>query len=97
MITFGFFAGCVWVADSIYATGWVRMQSGGVARRSRRAWPATPRNAAGSGAAQPILAIALKDWRVIPRDLRNFAQLLWPLVVLPVLYFNLLGGGRRGG
>jgi ABC-2 type transport system permease protein len=32
---------------------------------------------------------------VIPRDLRNFAQLLTPLVLLPIVYFNLLSG--RGG
>ena len=33
---------------------------------------------------------------MIPRDLRNFAQILAPLVMLPVVYFNLLGGsGRR--
>ena len=30
---------------------------------------------------------------MLPRDLRNFAQILGPLVMLPVVYFNLLGGG----
>jgi len=31
---------------------------------------------------------------VIPRDLRNFAQFLTPLFLLPVFYLNFLGGGR---
>jgi len=41
-------------------------------------------------------AIVLKDWRVIPRDLRNFAQMLAPLALIPFVLFNLVsGGGRR--
>lgn len=32
---------------------------------------------------------------MIPRDLRSFAQLIGPLVLLPVAYINLLGGGGR--
>ena len=60
-----------------------------------RASRATLRSVGLAGRAPAWAAIALKDWRVIPRDLRNFAQLLSPLVILPVIYFNLLGG--RGG
>ena len=33
---------------------------------------------------------------MIPRDLRNFAQLLSPLIILPAVYLNILSGsGRR--
>ncbi|MGN6359429.1 MAG: putative ABC transporter permease subunit, partial [Thermomicrobiales bacterium] len=48
------------------------------------------------GRAPAWAAIALKDWRTIPRDLRSFAQLISPLVFLPIIYLNLLGGRRNG-
>lgn len=95
VITFGFFVFTVWAADRLYAAGWLRMQGSGTARRSRqRAERQTARGGL-LAAASPELAIALKDWRVIPRDLRNFAQMLWPLFLLPVVYFNLVSG-RNG-
>ncbi|MGH2353420.1 MAG: putative ABC transporter permease subunit [Chloroflexota bacterium] len=95
LLTFGFFAGCIWLADAMYATGWVRMQSSGSARRGAARAAREAARTGWLGRAPASLAIALKDWRVIPRDLRNFAQLLSPLVVLPAVYVNLLGGGRR--
>jgi ABC-2 type transport system permease protein len=97
-LTFGVFAGCVLLADSMYATGWVRMQSSGSARRSRARAAREASRAGWLGRAPAALAIALKDWRVIPRDLRNFAQLLTPLIILPAVYVNLLSASsRRGG
>ncbi len=95
LITFGFFAGCVLVAERLYTAGWVRMQSSGNARRSQARVARDAAHVGWLGRASVPLALALKDWRMIPRDLRNFAQLLGPLVMLPVLYFNLLGGGGR--
>jgi ABC-2 type transport system permease protein len=95
VLTFGLFALTVIVADRMYATGWVRMQSSGSAQRSRKRVARDAANAGWLGRAPAYLAIALKDWRVLPRDLRNFAQILGPLVMLPVVYFNLLGGGGR--
>jgi ABC-2 type transport system permease protein len=98
LLTLGSFVACTLLADRLYASGWVRMQSGGVARRGRGR-PA--RDAARAGRldrAPAWVALALKDWRTIPRDLRNFAQLLAPLFLLPVVYINLLAGdGRRRG
>lgn len=97
LLTFGSFALCVLAADRLYAAGWVRMQSSGAASRSRARVARDAASAGWLGRAPAWAAIALKDWRVIPRDLRNFAQLLSPLVILPVIYFNLLSGsGRRG-
>ncbi len=98
LLTFGSFAACVAVADRLYATGWVRMQSAGGASRNRARVARDAARVGWLGRAPAWAAIALKDWRVIPRDLRNFAQLLTPLLLLPVIYFNLLGGGggRRG-
>ncbi|MBI3242640.1 MAG: hypothetical protein HYZ49_10145 [Chloroflexi bacterium] len=93
LLTFGLFAAIVWLADTLYASGWVRMQSSGSANRNKqRAEKAAARSGL-LGSAPASFALALKDWRVIPRDLRNFAQFLAPLFLLPVIYINLLGGG----
>ena len=114
LITFGFFGACVWLAERMYASGWLRMQSAGEARRKgvpkKPAGPqifgaapqANPAGLARSrdllAGAQPFFAIALKDWRVIPRDLRNFAQFLSPLFLIPLIYIQLFStpGGRSG-
>ncbi len=95
-LTLGFFAGCVWLANSWYAAGWVRMQSAGSAKRSRARAERAAASSGLLGRAPATLALALKDWRVIPRDLRNFAQVLGPLVLIPVVYINLLGGRGQG-
>lgn len=92
LLTFGLFAAIVWLADTLYASGWVRMQSSGSANRSKQMAEKAARSGL-LGSAPASFALALKDWRVIPRDLRNFAQFLAPLFLLPVVYINLLGGG----
>ena len=102
LVTFGFFAGCVWLADRMYATGWLRMQSAGSTKRTHRAGAGTmPEPVQTRGLldrAAPFFAIALKDWRIIPRDLRNFAQFLSPLFLIPLIYIQLFNnpGGRSG-
>lgn len=96
VIYLGLFAACVVVADSMYATGWVRMQSSGVANRNKGRAAREAKNSGLLGEASPPLALFLKDWRVIPRDLRNFAQFLTPLFILPVIYLNFFSGGRNG-
>lgn len=95
LLTFGTFIVCVGLADSMYATGWLRMQSSGVANRNKDRAAKDARRSGLLGGAAPPLALALKDWRVIPRDLRNFAQFLTPLFILPVIYINLFVGGRN--
>jgi ABC-2 type transport system permease protein len=96
VLTFGFFAVCVWIADTLYAAGWVRMQSSGSAKRSKQRAAKAAANSGLLGRAPAWFAIFLKDWRIIPRDLRNFAQMLAPLALLPFIMFNILsGGGRR--
>jgi len=72
------------------------MQSSGTAHRSRQRVARDAASRGLLGRAPVYLALALKDWRVIPRDLRNFAQLLGPLVLLPVVYLNMLGGAGSG-
>jgi ABC-2 type transport system permease protein len=95
VLTLGFFGLCVVAADRLYASGWVRMQGSGTARRSRARSAPEGANSGWLGRAPAWAAIALKDWLVIPRDLRNFAQLLAPLLLLPVLYLNILGTRRN--
>ncbi len=96
VITFGFFALCVVLADRLYTSGWTRMQGAGSARRSARD-QARARRGGALVSAPRTLTIALKDWRVIPRDLRNFAQMLSPLLLAPIIYINVVAnGGPRG-
>jgi ABC-2 type transport system permease protein len=105
LVTFGFFAGCVWLADRMYATGWLRMQGAGATKRTHpgasrstitEAAPEQTRARSLLDRAAPFFAITLKDWRISPRDLRNFAQFLSPLFLIPLIYFQLFvtpGGG----
>jgi ABC-2 type transport system permease protein len=102
--TVGFFALCVWLADHLYAAGWVRMQSSGSSKRGRARSVRAAARSGWLGRAPAWFAITLKDWRVLPRDLRNFAQMLAPLALLPFAFFSLVagfnttsGGGGRGG
>lgn len=96
ILTVGTFAAGVWLSDTLYAAGWVRMQSSGSAQRNKQRSAQQAARSGMLGDAAPPLAIALKDWRAIPRDLRNFAQFLTPLFLLPVLYLNFFGGQRGG-
>jgi hypothetical protein len=87
----------VLAAESLYEAGWTRMQGSGVARRRRVV--ATASDGAGWLANAPAaVAVAIKDWRVFPRDLTSYRQLLAPLIAVPAVYFNLFTAptGRRG-
>lgn len=92
LFTVGFFVLCVWLADRLYAAGWVRMQSSGNSKRGRERSARAAARAGWLGRAPAWFAITLKDWRVLPRDLRNFAQMLAPLALLPFAFFSLVGG-----
>ncbi len=95
ILTLGSFAACVWLADTLYAAGWMRMQGSGSASRNKERTARQAANSGWLGKAAPALVIALKDWRVIPRDLRNFFHFLSPLLLLPILYLNFFNS-RRG-
>lgn len=86
------FGGAVWLGDRWYFSGLLRMQAGPGRRRTGSA-QATPLRFTGRA---PLLAITRKDWWTLPRDPRQFVQLLGPLAILPVIYFNLFAGrGQR--
>lgn len=93
LLTFGFFLVCVYLADYMYATGWVRMQSSGSSKRSKQRAERAERESGWLGRVSADVAIAVKDWKVIPRDLRNFAQMLAPLIFWPIFYINITAGG----
>jgi ABC-2 type transport system permease protein len=97
LLTFGGFGACVWLADVMYSTGWARLQGSSGARRDRARAEREAARAGWLGRVPAALAIAIKDWWVITRDLRNWAQLLTPLVVLLVVYVNLLLRDGRDG
>ena len=104
LFTVGFFMLCVWLADRLYAAGWVRMQSSGSSKRGRERSARAAARAGWLGRAPAWFAITLKDWRVLPRDLRNFAQMLAPLAFLPFAFYSMVAGfnqnqtgGGRGG
>jgi ABC-2 type transport system permease protein len=95
-LTFGLFAVCVALAERLHAAGWARLQGSGAARR--RPLAAVAGSSGGWLARAPApLALAVKDWRLMPRDLISYRQLLGPLVAAPILYFNLVSRppGRR--
>jgi ABC-2 type transport system permease protein len=96
LMTAGLFAVSVWLAEALYASGWVRMQSSGSAKKSMARSARAASRSGWLGRAPAWFAIVLKDWRVLPRDLRNFAQMLAPLALVPFILWNLLSvGGRR--
>lgn len=104
LFTVGFFVLCVLLADRLYAAGWVRMQSSGSSKRGRERSARAAARAGWLGRAPAWFAITLKDWRVLPRDLRNFAQMLAPLAFLPFAFYSMVtgfnqtqAGGGRGG
>ncbi|HST06088.1 MAG TPA: hypothetical protein VLQ48_15330 [Chloroflexia bacterium] len=105
VFTLGFFVFSVWLADRLYAAGWVRMQSSGSSKRGRARSAKAAARSGWLGRAPAWFAIVLKDWRVLPRDLRNFAQMLAPLALLPFAFFSIVAGfndtrdsgGGRGG
>ena len=91
LLTFGLFAVTVLLADSLYATGWLRLQSSGVAHRKpqRAAQVRAPRRL-------PVeLALALKDWRLRIRDLRLLVQLLANGVIGVVVFISMFGSSTR--
>ncbi len=99
------------ISDRLYYEGWVRMHSENVRRRLRGGW--LPWQRADSAArlsrpsgllrwfSPPTVAIIRKDFRLIPRDLTNMAQVLSPLaigvffVLQQALYPIRIGGDDR--
>jgi ABC-2 type transport system permease protein len=97
-LTFGFFAVCTVIAGVWYGSSWSRLQGSGSSRRGKARTVRTTQSAADwLGHAPAAVAVALKDWRIFPRDLTGYRQMLAPLIAIPAVYFNLFSrSGRRG-
>ncbi len=85
------FISCLLLTERLYYVGWSNMavQGGQIKRRAKPA--ALPSL---SFTLPPMLAqsaaIAFKDWRLFPRDLRNLQQLIFPLALAGLWTFRLL-------
>ncbi|HEY0605980.1 MAG TPA: hypothetical protein VGD58_23855 [Herpetosiphonaceae bacterium] len=80
LATLGLFALCVVLAERLYYTGWVSMAGTGAGRVRRRAQRELTA-AEGRSTGTPLGAIVRRDLRVLPRDLQQLSQLLFPLAI----------------
>lgn len=82
-------------AERLYYTGWASLSTVRTRRRPLRPAASHPRRGGGARRASPVLAIILKDFTVLRRDLRNLSQMVTP-IVLGIVYTVLLirGGGE---
>lgn len=101
LITFlsaaGIFGISLVTAEMLYYTGWANMQSRAQKKRVRRERnaPSLPRFAVFDQVVPPpVWAVAVKDWTVIRRDIRNMSQLVTPLIFGIIYAFIFL---RNGG
>ena len=98
------------ISDRLYYEGWIHMHSENVRKRLRGGWLPWQQNTARrlsspSGLLKwlpaPTVAIIRKDFRLIPRDLTNLAQVLSPLaigvffVLQQALYPIRIGGEEK--
>lgn len=93
----GVFGGMLQLSEYLYYTGWSSMQ--GTARRKKQREPrAAVREERGPLSKlipRPMRGLLAKDFLLLRRDPRNYANLLTPLIVGFVLLFTTQGGGRR--
>jgi hypothetical protein len=97
-------AGSTVLAERLYYDGWV--QGGERPGRERRArvGRSADRDRPSTAVGRPMLAVARKDWRLMRRDPRGYASLLWVLAMIGFWAWRLgrpLGrmpvGGDMGG
>lgn len=92
------FATALLAAEKLYYSGWARVQSAGLKRK-------TPHSAKAASSAQParaariipapIRAVVYKDFLVLRRDLRNLSQLMTPLILGVIYGFSILRQGAK--
>lgn len=77
--TVGLFGLCVLLSERLYYNGWASLggtEGGKVRRRSARRLLVAPRLLSG-----PVGAIIRKDIRILPRDIQQLSQLIFPLAI----------------
>jgi len=101
-LTLGMFAVSLAASERLYITGWARTRSVVAPRKVARA---EHRRAARDSAARqagerrffpaPFTAIVAKDWKLLTRDLRNYSQLITPIVFGVIYTFSLARGTQQ--
>jgi ABC-2 type transport system permease protein len=101
VLTLGIFVVSLVASEGLYITGWARTRSSSVQRRVVRA---ERRRAAHDSARQAserrllpaaFTAIVAKDWKLLTRDLRNYSQLITPIVFGVIYTFSLARGTEQ--
>ncbi|MBA3469842.1 MAG: hypothetical protein H0T53_09370 [Herpetosiphonaceae bacterium] len=90
------FYGGTLVTERMYHSGWLAVAGSGETRRKRKsAAPAQTRRQLGGwrGQAQTIVS---KDLRVLPRDLRNLIQFIWPLAFAAFWLWRIISDSDTG-
>jgi hypothetical protein len=97
LVAGGIFYLALSAAERLYYTGWARIQVGGMKKKTARSAPVQAAQAAPlltrltGWIPNPVRGIMIKDWILMRRDLRNFSQLITPLIFGVVYGFVLLG------
>jgi len=91
MITVGLFAVTALLADRLYLSGWLRMQSSGMARRGFE------EGAGLFGSSSLDATLAFKDWLLRLRDSRQVATLFSGVLVAAFFAFIVLRPNRDDG
>ena len=98
----GVFAVSLVASERLYITGWARTRSSSMPRKVARA---EHRRAARDSAARQaggrrlfpaaFTAIIAKDWKLLTRDLRNYSQLITPIIFGVIYTFSLARGTQQ--
>jgi ABC-2 type transport system permease protein len=90
----GVFAVSLVASEQLYITGWARTRSSSTPRKVARA---EHRRAAGGRRLFPaaFTAIIAKDWKLLTRDLRNYSQLITPIIFGVIYTFSLARGTQQ--
>jgi ABC-2 type transport system permease protein len=99
------FTGTLWLAESLYYTGWSSMQASPRKKRAKHG-AAVPAPAAPSAnpllerstrlLPSPVRGMLVKDFLLLRRDPRNLSQLITPLIFGFIMLFSLTRGSSRG-
>ena len=100
-LTVGVFAVSLAASEGLYITGWARTRSSGavhkVARAERRRATLDSARLANGRRLLPasFTAIVAKDWKLLTRDLRNYSQLITPIIFGVIYTFSLARGTQQ--
>ncbi len=93
-LTLGVFAVSLVASERLYITGWARTRSSSTPRKVAHA---ERRRTTGGRRLFPaaFTAIIAKDWKLLTRDLRNYSQLITPIIFGVIYTFSLARGTQQ--